>query len=180
LVNNCQDERDRLFGIGMRLVAPIARRELRTHRGQQIEDLTQAGTIGLLEACRRFDSDREVPFAAYARPRIRGAILDFCMAARPVTWQPGAAIPQQVAMPPELSDAMAAVARIEAATDAHRIVFGIGLVALNDREFALVQACYVAGLDLKAAGKSLQMAGGAARKAHSRAMGKLRKKVKAA
>ena len=39
-------------------------------------DLIQAGTVGLLEALGSFDSNRNNDFEAYARPRIRGAMLD--------------------------------------------------------------------------------------------------------
>ncbi len=42
----------------------------------ELDDLVQAGTLGLLDACRKYDSARKVPFVAYARHRIRGAILD--------------------------------------------------------------------------------------------------------
>ena len=41
-----------------------------------IDDLVQTGTLGLLDAVRRFDSKKGIPFAAYARYRIRGSILD--------------------------------------------------------------------------------------------------------
>lgn len=40
------------------------------------DDLMQAGSMGLLDAVRRFDPSRGVPFAAYAKFRIRGAVLD--------------------------------------------------------------------------------------------------------
>ncbi|ROO31211.1 RNA polymerase sigma 70 [Salinisphaera orenii YIM 95161] len=42
----------------------------------QIEDLIQAGMIGLLEAVERFQSDEEASFATFAGIRIRGAMLD--------------------------------------------------------------------------------------------------------
>lgn len=40
------------------------------------EDLIQAGTVGLLEALAGFDAERNSDFEAYAKPRIRGAMLD--------------------------------------------------------------------------------------------------------
>lgn len=40
------------------------------------QELWSAGAVGLVEAARRFESDGNVPFAHYARRRIRGAILD--------------------------------------------------------------------------------------------------------
>src|SRR5688572_8390410 len=39
-------------------------------------ELEAAGTLGLVEAAGRFDEGRGVPFEAFARQRIRGAILD--------------------------------------------------------------------------------------------------------
>lgn len=42
----------------------------------QLEDLIQAGMIGLLEAARKFDSSRGASFETYAGIRIKGAILD--------------------------------------------------------------------------------------------------------
>lgn len=42
----------------------------------QLEDLIQAGMIGLLEAARQFDSSHGASFPTYAGIRIRGAMLD--------------------------------------------------------------------------------------------------------
>lgn len=42
----------------------------------QLEDLVQAGTIGLLEAARHFDASQGASFETYAGIRIRGAMLD--------------------------------------------------------------------------------------------------------
>lgn len=41
------------------------------------DDLVAAGREGLLDAARRFDANRSVPFGAYATYRIRGAIIDW-------------------------------------------------------------------------------------------------------
>ena len=49
------------------------------------EELATAGSLGLVEAARRFDPDRGVPFDRYAARRIRGAILD---AVRAADWAP--------------------------------------------------------------------------------------------
>jgi RNA polymerase sigma factor for flagellar operon FliA len=40
------------------------------------EDFVQNAKIGMLEAMIRFDPDRGVPFPAYAKPRIRGAVFN--------------------------------------------------------------------------------------------------------
>jgi RNA polymerase sigma factor for flagellar operon FliA len=42
----------------------------------RLDDLYSAGMLGFLDAIEHYDPERGVPFAAYATPRIRGAILD--------------------------------------------------------------------------------------------------------
>lgn len=42
----------------------------------EVDDLIQAGLIGLMEAARNFDPDAGVQFETYATQRIRGAMLD--------------------------------------------------------------------------------------------------------
>lgn len=49
------------------------------------DDLARAGALGLVEAARRYDEERGVPFERFAAQRIRGAILD---AARAADWAP--------------------------------------------------------------------------------------------
>lgn len=49
----------------------------------ELDDLIQTGTLGLIDAVRRFDPSKGIPFPAYARYRIRGAILD---ALRALDW----------------------------------------------------------------------------------------------
>ena len=40
------------------------------------QELARAGALGLVEAARRYDESRGVPFDRFAARRIRGAILD--------------------------------------------------------------------------------------------------------
>ena len=49
------------------------------------EELARAGALGLVEAARRYDGSRGVPFPRFAAQRIRGAILD---AVRSADWAP--------------------------------------------------------------------------------------------
>jgi RNA polymerase sigma factor for flagellar operon FliA len=49
------------------------------------DDLINAGAIGLVEAARRYDESRGVPFNRFAAQRIRGAIID---AVRAADWAP--------------------------------------------------------------------------------------------
>jgi RNA polymerase sigma factor for flagellar operon FliA len=46
------------------------------HGAIDFDDLVQAGTAGLIDATNKYDSTKQVPFSAYAKHRIRGAILD--------------------------------------------------------------------------------------------------------
>jgi len=48
----------------------------RTGGAVQADDLWSAGALGLLEAARRFDAQRDVKFETFAEHRIRGAMLD--------------------------------------------------------------------------------------------------------
>ncbi|MFL0781733.1 MAG: sigma-70 family RNA polymerase sigma factor [Prochlorococcus sp.] len=60
----------------LHLVRPLAiHYAIRT--GHDRDDLIQAGCLGLIRAAQRFDPGAQVPFNAYARPHIRGAILHY-------------------------------------------------------------------------------------------------------
>lgn len=61
---------------------PLVRAQARQMAGRippsvKMEDLEGYGMIGLLEAIDRFDPDRGIPFEAFARLRIRGAMYDY-------------------------------------------------------------------------------------------------------
>src|SRR3954447_15928233 len=64
--------RGELVELHLPLVEHCARRFL--NRGEPLEDLAQVGTIGLIKAVDRFDSDRGVEFSTYAVPTILGEI----------------------------------------------------------------------------------------------------------
>ena len=55
---------------------PLVRKVARQHagRGENVEDLVQVGSIGLINAIDRFELDRGVDLAAYATPSIVGEI----------------------------------------------------------------------------------------------------------
>jgi RNA polymerase sigma factor for flagellar operon FliA len=59
------------------LVEIIARQVRRSlGAGFELDDLVSYGREGLLDAARRFDASRGVPFRAYANFRVRGAVVD--------------------------------------------------------------------------------------------------------
>jgi RNA polymerase sigma factor for flagellar operon FliA len=53
-----------------------ARIRARLPKHVDIDDLVQAGVIGLLDACRNYDAEKDAQFSTFAKYRIRGAILD--------------------------------------------------------------------------------------------------------
>lgn len=51
----------------------------------ELDDLINIGVIGLMDAIKKYDKDKNVPFEAYATLRIRGAVLDELRRAGPVS-----------------------------------------------------------------------------------------------
>lgn len=67
-------------------VRTIARRiHDRLPRHVPLDDLVQAGIVGLMDAVHKYDPGKHVPLPAYAKFRIRGAILD---SLRDLDWSP--------------------------------------------------------------------------------------------
>jgi RNA polymerase sigma factor for flagellar operon FliA len=111
----------------------------------EVEDLIQAGMIGLLEAARHYSTGRGASFETYAGIRIRGAMLD---ALRKLDWAPrsvhrkareAAAVMREIEaeLGAEASDADVASRMGITLTDYHRIVqdaLGCQLLRLNDSE----------------------------------------------
>lgn len=77
MANVSQRERDERIVEHLPLVRSIAVRvyeSLPVH--VDVDDLVHAGILGLIDAAARFDTEKQVSFRAYAKHRIRGAILD--------------------------------------------------------------------------------------------------------
>lgn len=70
----------------MGLVKRVAQ-EMKEHLPAHVDldDLVSAGTLGLMDAVRRFEADKQVKIETYARYRIRGAILDGLRGLDPVS-----------------------------------------------------------------------------------------------
>ena len=64
--------REQLIEQYMSLVRSLARRY--SYRGEQLDDLVQIGSIGLIKAIDRFDLKRGVELTTYATPNIIGEI----------------------------------------------------------------------------------------------------------
>jgi RNA polymerase sigma factor for flagellar operon FliA len=70
-------ERDALIRAHTGLARNLALRLAgRVPASVDLDDLIGAGVLGLIDAVDRFDASRAIPFEAYARTRIQGAILD--------------------------------------------------------------------------------------------------------
>ncbi|MER6840197.1 SigB/SigF/SigG family RNA polymerase sigma factor [Streptomyces platensis] len=76
-----QYARNTLIEMNLSLVRYVARRF--RSRGQEMEDVVQVGTIGLIKAIDRFDVSRETEFTTFSIPYIAGEIKRFF---RDTTW----------------------------------------------------------------------------------------------
>jgi len=57
----------------------------RTPASIELDDLIDAGVLGLLDGAQRFDSEREVQFKTFVSYRVRGAMIDYL---RAFDWMP--------------------------------------------------------------------------------------------
>jgi RNA polymerase sigma factor for flagellar operon FliA len=74
---DCMEERNEIVMRELPQVYYIAARiRDRLPKNVDMEDLVQAGVIGLIDACRNYDSAQDARFSTFAKFRIRGAILD--------------------------------------------------------------------------------------------------------
>ncbi|MCU1287387.1 MAG: fliA [Acidobacteriales bacterium] len=79
-------ERDRILLEQLSQVKFIARRiHDRLPQHVELDDLINAGVIGLMDAMKKYDPAKQVMFKSYAQFRIRGAILD---SLREMDWSP--------------------------------------------------------------------------------------------
>ena len=69
-------QRNRCVETHLAMVHPIASFYAR-QTGQNFDDLTQVGRLGLIRASQLYQSSRGIPFEVFARPHIRGAILHY-------------------------------------------------------------------------------------------------------
>src|ERR1035438_2031208 len=72
-----QETRDRIVIENLPLVKAIA---IRVHENLPVhvdlDDLIHAGVLGLFDAVEKYDGSKNVSFQAYAKHRIKGAMLD--------------------------------------------------------------------------------------------------------
>ncbi|MCA9772198.1 MAG: FliA/WhiG family RNA polymerase sigma factor, partial [Myxococcales bacterium] len=81
-----EEEKEEIVNSYASLVDFLARRiAIRLPPNIEVQDLVNAGIIGLIDAVDKFDENRKVDFKTYAQYRIRGAILD---SLRALDWVP--------------------------------------------------------------------------------------------
>jgi RNA polymerase sigma factor for flagellar operon FliA len=119
---NSYVSQDELVTRHMELVKRIANHlAARLPAAIEINDLLQAGMIGLLEAANNFDASKGASFDTYAGIRIRGAMLD---EVRRLDWTPRSVHKKQ-------REASAVMRRIEAETgrpaEAQEVANGLGI-----------------------------------------------------
>ena len=76
------DARERLVNCNLKLIFNLIQRF--AHRGYELEDLFQIGTIGLIKAIDKFDFSYGVKFSTYAVPMIIGEIRRFLRDDHPI------------------------------------------------------------------------------------------------
>lgn len=141
-------------------------------RSFSLDDLIGAGRVGLVQAAATFRPGR-APFSAYARPRIRGAILDsvkraaFREAKRPFV--------ADVAEPASHTFVSEAAAGVDRAALELRIA--AALRALPDVERAVVLLHYEDGLRMRAIGAQYGVGKSRASQIHRAAIRSLRRRL---
>ena len=121
------------------LVRSIARRY--AGRGEELDDLVQAGSVGLVRASARFDPDRGVAFATFVGPAVEGAIRrHLSEGRRRVQLPPSAQRTSANTTSLEASDAVVDRSRgAESLVESeHRLLLAGGYRALDERERQIV------------------------------------------
>ena len=161
-------ERDERIKAYLHIVRSVARaiRLSSLGRGVEMEDLVGYGAKGLVEAAARFDGGRGIPFVAFARHRIRGAILDGIRTEHRL----GRRAYERLQSDPTIGDVQFVELgeRAEAPGDARwngrhmaqlpcaeddslEVLVGAELARLPERERRLIELCYFEGKTLEQA-----------------------------
>lgn len=80
--NGVPDARDKLINGNLRLVLSVVQKF--SNRGENMDDLFQVGTIGLIKAIDHFDTSLNVRFSTYAVPMIIGEIRRYLRDNNPI------------------------------------------------------------------------------------------------
>jgi RNA polymerase sigma factor (sigma-70 family) len=164
------EQRDALILGTQDLVPKLVQRAIQRYRlpEQSREDLVSAGNGALIEASMRFDPSRGVAFAAYARPRIVGEILDELRRAKTLAGDLRES-PDQVASGSPNPEESAI-----AGQEAKRLAELMG--TLDSREKRLLAARYREGLTLEEIAKQEGISKSWATRIHTRALERMKRR----
>lgn len=155
---------------------------------QEREDLVSVGVIGLIDAIDRFDHERGVPFEAFARARIQGAVIDELRrldGRSRLFWKrvrDGSTV--EDSMPAAVSlDRLIDAGAEPAATDMSATLLeqdlwndvGIALMTLPRRERSVLQRHYGASRTLREIGSEMGVSEARVCQLHARAIAQLRR-----
>lgn len=167
------ERRNLLVEMHLSLVDQIARKIVRRLPPcWELADVAAAGKLGLLDAATKFRPRRGVPFAAYARQRIRGAILD---SLRRRKWRDQVK-PQPLEPEAHQSCYLDPVEERIAHRERSRIL-ALAMRQLPDREQVLLAGYYHAGIPLHAAGERIGVRASRASQLHRQALERLRREL---
>lgn len=143
------EARRRLIELHLPLVRALARRF--ACRGEQLDDLTQVGAVGLIKAVDRFDHRRGTSLGAYAAPTIAGEIRRHLRdSAQPVRLpRAGRQAGLRIRAVPLATDAEAprdASAELSFERGEERVLIEAGLRALPKRQRRIVHLHYFGDL----------------------------------
>jgi len=149
------------------LLRPIAAGIARRARGVSLEDLEQAGALGLLDAASHYSPERDATFPAYVRMRIRGAMLD---SLRDRGWRGSVALEGDLV--DEGIDPLTAAIEGERRAAVERAV-----AALSARQRVVVALRYRDGVSQRRAARELGISQAAVATLERRALDNLRRRV---
>jgi RNA polymerase sigma-B factor len=173
------DARRRLIEQHLPLVRSLASRFVRD--GEQLEDLVQVGSVGLIKAVDRFDPRRGASLRAYAIPTIVGEIRRHLRDATQPLRVPRAqrALGPVWTVPLELEADTARDAAAERTLELgeERVLLANGLRALARRERRIVQLRYYGGLSQRGIAAELGLSQVHVSRLLRQSLGKLRAEI---
>lgn len=174
------DARRRLIELHLPLVRALARRF--TRRGEQLEDLTQVGAVGLIKAIDRYDPHRGSSLTAYAVPTIAGEIRRHLRdSAQPIRLpRPSGGrrvVVRSVALDAEAPASRDAGAERGLELGEERALIEAGLRALPRRQRRIVQLHYFANLSQRGIASELGLSQVHVSRLLQDSLGKLRQEI---
>ena len=174
------DARRRLIEEHLPLVRALAQRF--SSRGEQLDDLTQVGALGLIKAVDRYDPVRGSSLAAYAVPTIVGEIRRHLRDATPPVRVPRRSgreriVVQAVPFDPDVSASRDAGAEHRLELGEERAVIQAGLRALPRRQRRIVQLHYFGNVSQRGIASQLGLSQVHVSRLLHDSLGKLRREI---